>query len=260
MMKPRLVVKVGTSILTNGEVIALERIKELCKFLFQIRQKYNVILVSSGAVASGHTKITLDKNKIENRQALASIGQPLLMEVYRQCLEKYQIISAQFLLTGRNFDSRKYTDCSKNAIDVLLENGILPIINENDSVAIDELIVSDNDKLSAYTTHYFDAQMLVILSDVYGYFDENPLENQSAKLIKYVKSIKEENFTLSKNAGSKFGTGGIVTKLIAADFLLKNNKSMFLCSGFDLKPSLEFLLDDKHTQGTLFSNNKGIEI
>ncbi len=262
-MKERLVVKVGSSIITDGNVIVQERVNELCKFIALIRQKFDVILVSSGAVASGFTKIQLDKSKIENKQALASIGQPLLMETYRKSLESYGIIPAQFLLVGSSFDSRKRTKYAKNTIEILLSNGVLPIINENDSVTQGELIFGDfgdNDRLGAYSTHYFNAPMLVVLSDVYGYFDSNPLENANAKLVKFVKSINQRHFYATQIAGSNVGTGGIVTKLMAADFLLHNNKSMFLCNGFDLAPTIEFLMEGKHTQGTLFSRKQGVDI
>lgn len=259
-MKQRLVVKVGTSIVTNGDILALKRINELCEFISLLREKFQVILVSSGAVAAGYTKLHLDKSKIENKQVLSSIGQTFLMETYRQFLEPYKIITSQLLLIGSNFDSRQRTEYTKTTIDILLANNILPIINENDAIARGELTFGDNDQLSAYSAHYFNAPMLLILSDVYGYYDSNPMENKSANLIKNVNNIKEKTMKIEKKTGSYFGTGGITTKLIAASFLLKNNKSMFLCNGFDLTPSLDFLLNNKHTLGTLFSTQKGIEI
>lgn len=258
--KQRLVIKVGSSIVSNGDILVLEQIESLCKFIHRLRDRFEIILVSSGAVASGYTKLHLDKSIIENKQALASIGQPLLMEAYKESLKPYNITPAQLLLIGSSFDSRKRTAYAKRTIDILLENGILPIINENDSIAKGELVFGDNDRLSAYATHYFNATMLVILSDVYGYYTKNPLEDSNAELIKYVASIKEESLKVEQKAGSKFSTGGIVTKLMAAHFLLHHNRKMFLCSGFDLEPSLEFLLQNKHERGTLFSKDKGVEI
>lgn len=258
--KQRLVIKVGSSIVSNGDVLVLEQIESLCKFIHLLREKFDVILVSSGAVASGYTKLHLDKNYIENKQALASIGQPLLIEAYREALKPYNITPAQLLLIGSSFDSRKRSAYAKRTIDILLENKILPIINENDSIAKGELTFGDNDRLSAYVAYYFNAEMLVILSDVYGYYTKNPLEDKNAEIIKYICSIKEENLKVEQKTGSKFSTGGIVTKLMAARFLLKQNRKMFLCSGFDLTPSLEFLLHNKHSYGTLFSKDKGVMI
>ncbi|RDU62418.1 glutamate 5-kinase [Helicobacter sp. MIT 14-3879] len=259
-MKNRLVIKVGSSIVSNGDILVLEQIEALCEFIANIKDKFDVILVSSGAVASGYTKLHLDKSCIENKQALASIGQPLLMAAYKKALKDYNIIPAQLLLIGSTFDSRKRTAYAKKTIEILLENNILPIINENDSIAQGELVFGDNDRLSAYVAHYFDADMLIILSDVYGYYDKNPLEFKDAKLIKNISNIKNKHFNKEQKTGSKFSIGGIVTKLIAADFLLKHNKKMFLCSGFDLNPSLDFLLYKKHNLGSLFDKNKGIEI
>lgn len=261
-MKKRLVIKVGSSILSNGDTLELKQIEALCEFIAKLKAKFDIILVSSGAVASGYTKLHLDKSIIENKQALASIGQPLLMETYRQILSKYNIIPAQLLLIGSTFDSRKRTAHAKRTIEILLQNQILPIINENDSIAQGELELSfgDNDRLSASVAHYFDSAMLVILSDVYGYYDKNPLEFSNANLIKNVSNISEDLLKLEQKSGSNFSTGGIVTKLMAADFLLKNDREMFLCSGFDLKPTLEFLLNDIHSFGTLFSKTNGVNI
>lgn len=259
-MKRTIVIKIGTSILTNGDFLDMDRIRDLSAFIAKLSSKFRIILVSSGAVASGFTRVSLNKDLLVNKRALASIGQPLLMEAYRQCLDAYDIMVAQILFISKIFESESTIDCTKQTINTLLDNNILPILNENDPISQDNLTFGDNDQLSAYVTHYFDASMLVILSDVYGYFDSNPLKNKDAKLIKYVHSIDKNTIADDKVAGSKFGTGGIVTKLMAADFLLKHNNEMFLCSGFDLSPTLRFLLDGKHELGTLFSTKQGILI
>ncbi|WP_258443367.1 glutamate 5-kinase [Helicobacter sp. 16-1353] len=262
--KERLVLKVGTSIISNGDILVMERLEKLCELIATLREKFHIILVSSGSVASGYTKLRLDKSLIANKQALSSIGQPLLMDTYRKILEPKGIIPAQLLPTRSTFDSRQRTAYAREVIDILLSNEILPIINENDAIAQGELIsgltLGDNDQLAAYVAHYFNAKMLVILSDVYGFFDCDPLQNKDAKLIKYVSSISQKTLQGEQKGGSKFATGGIVTKLLAADFLLAQNRSMFLCSGFDLEPTRGFLMESKHKQGTLFSKDKGIEI
>lgn len=259
-MKQKLVIKIGTSILSNGDILEIKRIEKICDFISNLKSKFDVILVSSGAVASGYTKINLDKNELSNKRALASIGQPILMNAYNQCLNRYGIIASQLLFISTIFNSQEKIQCTKDTIDTLLKNNILPILNENDSISQDDLTFGDNDQLSAYVAHYFDSNMLVILSDVYGYYDKDPLNNKDANLIKYVSKINKSRISSNRIAGSRFATGGIVTKLMAANFLLKNNKEMFLCSGFDLKPTLDFLLKGEHYLGTLFSNKQGIEI
>lgn len=257
----RIVIKVGSSIISDGNHLAINQIENLCSFIAKLKSRFEVILVSSGAVVSGYTQLKLDKTLIENKQALASIGQPLLMETYRKALKPHNIIPAQLLLMGFMFDSIKRSAYSKKIIETLLANEILPIINENDILTQGEMMFldnfGDNDNLGASVTECFDADILVILSDIYGYFDSNPLENKNAKLIKNISSITKETLSLKQEGGSYFSTGGIVTKLIAADFLLRKNRLMFLCSGFDLEPTLDFLLHNKHTSGTLFDRDFG---
>lgn len=257
----RIVIKVGSSIISDGNALAQSQIQNLCAFIAELRTKFEVILVSSGAVVSGYTQLKIDKSLIENKQALASIGQPLLMEAYRNALKPYNIIPAQLLLMGFMFDSIKRSAYARRIIETLLANGVLPIINENDVLTQGEMIFvdnfGDNDNLGASVTECFDADMLVILSDIYGYFDSNPATNKNARLIKNIRAIRPENLSAEKSGGSAFSTGGIVTKLIAADFLLKRNRKTFLCSGFDLKPTLDFLLNGKHDKGTLFDSERG---
>lgn len=260
----RIVVKVGSSIISDGNALAQGQIENLCAFIAKLRTKFEVILVSSGAVVSGYTQLKIDKSFIENKQVLASIGQPLLMEAYRNALKPHGIIPAQLLVMGAIFDSIKRSAYAKKTIEVLLANKILPIINENDVLTQGEMVFldnfGDNDNLGASVTHCFEADMMVILSDIYGYFDKNPLESKDARLIKNVCAIRPKMLNAEQKGGSHFSTGGIVTKLNAADFLLKRGRKMFLCSGFDLKPTLEFLLENKHGKGTLFDSEYGEEI
>jgi len=247
----RYVIKVGTATLYQNEKLS-NRIDKLVEFLVELNKHNEVILVSSGAVGAGYTKLKLDKIKIENKQALASIGQPLLMKEYKLRFEKYNQIVSQVLLTAADFDSRKRTENAKNMIEVLLQNKVIPIINENDAVSIDEIVFGDNDQLSAYTTYYFDADMLIILSDIDGLYDSNPKENPNANLLKIVTKIDPKLMDTPLNPNDKFATGGIVTKLKAAEFLMKKNKQMFLASGFDLDDVKSFVIDNIHKKGTLF--------
>lgn len=248
----RIVIKVGSHIISEKNAISQERVKNLVDFLVILMQKYEVILVSSAAISTGQTKMSLNRDSLVNKQVLAAIGQPFLMGIYNHFLEKHQKLGAQILLTAKNFDSKKATKLAKNTIDAVLDLGILPIINENDATAIDEIIFGDNDNLSAYATHFFEANLLVILSDIDGFYDKNPNDFKDANLIKQVHTINDEWLKAEVKTGSEHGTGGIVTKLRAAKFLLENGKKMFLTSGFDLNTAKAFLLENKQIGGTLF--------
>lgn len=248
----RIVIKVGSAVLTEQNRIARERMQNLVDLIAKLRDKYDVVLVSSGAVAAGYTELKLDKSVLANKQALAAIGQPLLMHRYKKKFEAYDFMVAQVLVTASNFKTPEQVERAKNSIETLLEHGVLPIINENDATAIDELVLGDNDQLSAYTAHYFDADMLLILSDIDAYYDKDPRKHEDAKVLKEVSKIEQSELDAVATPNNSFATGGIVTKLKAADFLLKNNKSMFLASGFDLSDVESFLLDNKHKGGTLF--------
>lgn len=248
----RVVVKVGTHVLSDEGVLNSQRMHNLVEFLTQLMQKYEVILVSSAAIATGYSRVKLDKSILGNRQALAAIGQPYLIELYNQELARFGKIGAQILITAEDFDSRKRTKNAKIAIDTLLKNSILPIINENDATATEEIVFGDNDQLSAHATYHFGADMLIILSDIDGYYDDDPRVNKNAKVIKHTKSISQDELCVQKVGGSEFATGGIVTKLKAGEFLLNHDLSMFLTDGFNLSDAKSFLLDGAHVGGTLF--------
>lgn len=258
MCKNRIVIKVGSAILVENQRINLARIESLVQLISELNATYEVILVSSGAVASGFTALELDKKILANKQALAAIGQPLLMQTYAKALEKYGILSAQVLFSGYDLDSRKRTQNARNTMEVLLKNKVLPIINENDVTTTGELMFlgfGDNDQLSAYVTHFFDASLLAILSDIDGYYEENPKENPNAKMRKIVTSISEKELEAEATPNNAFATGGIVTKLKAAKFLLDNKREMFLSNGKDLSVLRDFLLHNLHEKGTLFTAN-----
>ena len=248
----RLILKVGSAVLTEDGVLALERLRNLVNLISLLKEEYEVILVSSGAVAAGYSLLKLDKHIIANKQALASVGQPLLLDTYRRKFSKYNILCSQVLMEATIFEDSTRLNHARDAIGILLENNVVPIINENDVTATDELVFGDNDQLAAYVTEYFDGDMLVILTDIDGYYDKNPHENDDAILQKEVTYIDECELEAKHSSNSEFATGGIVTKLKAADFLMKNKKNMFLASGFDLSGAYEFLLNSHQTKGTLF--------
>ena len=249
----RLVIKVGTAVLTQGEELALQRMKNLVKLISILKNDKNleVILVSSGAVGAGYTELKLDKTILANKQTLAAIGQPKLMKTYQEMFEEFGITVAQMLFIADDFDSRKRSKNAKNVMEILLQNNVIPIINENDVIATEELI-GDNDQLAAYITHYFKADMLVILTDIDGYYDKNPREFSDAKIQKIINEISQDELEKKPSANSKFATGGIVTKLKAADFLMQKNIPMYLTSGFDLTNAYDFLVENNHKSGTIF--------
>jgi len=253
----RIVIKVGSAVLTEQNRVAKERMAALVDLIAKIKDKgTEVILVSSGAVAAGYTMCKLDKKIVSNKQALASIGQPKLVAMYQKKFEKHNTIVAQILLTADDFDSRKRTFHAKCAVEKLLEQGVVPIINENDVTATEELVFGDNDQLSAHVAYYFDAELLVILSDIDSYYDKDPHKYKDAKPLKIVHEIPKEDLQAECTPNGSFATGGIVTKLKAADFLIKRNKEMFLASGFNLSDAYSYLIDGIHNGGTRFLNRQ----
>lgn len=249
----RVVLKVGTHILTENGVIAKRRMLALVDLIVQLREaSYEVVLVSSGAVAAGYTKLPLDRKSVANRQALAAIGQPLLLKMYQETFDFFDVICSQVLLSADVFGFQEHIDHAKAAIDTLLINGVVPIINENDTVSIEELVFGDNDRLSAHVAHYFDAKLLVILSDIDAYYDKDPHRYEDAKRRAVVTAILPQELEAEHSPNNPFATGGIVTKLLAADFLMKQGREMFLASGFDLFDVKSFLVERVHRGGTLF--------
>jgi glutamate 5-kinase len=243
----RVVVKVGSHVLSDGDKLAYERLENLVIFISDLSKSMQVILVSSGAIVAGGCKLDIDSSLVVNRQAIAAVGQPYLMSVYEKELNKYGLLSAQVLLSSSDFDSRRSTAHAKGVVEALLENKVIPIINENDTTDIDEIMYGDNDQLSADVTYEFDADLLVILSDLEGYYDKNQV------MYKRVNKIVKRDLDTDPNSKLAFDRGGIVTKLQAAKFLMDRDKKMFMASGFDLSDVRSFVFDNIHKKGTYFS-------
>jgi len=234
----RIVIKVGSHVLTQNGKIAKTRMLALVQLI----------------VAAGFTQLPLDRGSVANRQALAAIGQPLLLKMYQEKFAIFDVLCSQVLFSADVFESAKHVAHAKVAIDTLLENNVVPIINENDTVSIEELVFGDNDRLSAHVAHYFDAELLVILSDIDAFYDKDPNRYDDAKRRAVVTTILEEELSAEHTPNNEFATGGIVTKLQSADFLMKHGRELFLASGFDLSDAKSFLLDKVHLGGTLFQN------
>lgn len=249
----RIVFKVGSSVLTNLDDIAKERMLNLVSLITQARKKYEVILVTSGAVAAGYTALKLDRKKEVSKRVLASVGQPILMSSYKSKFDIFNVDIAQILLTEEDFDSRVHTKIFQQIIDRTLTNNILPIVNENDISTTPEQLFGDNDQLSAHVAHYTNADILIILSDIDGYYDQNPKVYPEAKIRKLVSELKDEELEQEHTPNNEFATGGIVTKLKAAQYMMKHNRELFLCNGYDLTSAKEFLFEKTHSKGTLFS-------
>ncbi len=236
----RIVVKVGTSTLThdNGSV-NIKEIDLLCRILSDLHNSgYEVVLVSSGAISVGVSKMRLLERPKEMRmkQAAASVGQCELMHLYDKLFGEYGNMVGQILLTEEDIESDYRRNNLKNTFSALLENGIIPIVNENDSVShhqieSDKKVFGDNDTLSAIVAHLCEASKLIILSDIEGLYDANPKTHPDAKLIHRVEHIDESIICLAEGAGSNRGTGGMATKLEAARYATKHGIDMYVTLG-----------------------------
>jgi len=252
----RIVIKVGSHVLTKDLEIARDRMQNIVELISTLmRIDIDVILVSSGAVLAGYSQLHLDMFSTENKQVLASIGQSYLLRMYQEDFEKQGMLCSQILINTAEFDSKSITNLAKQAVDNLLKNGVVPIINENDVTSIDELVFGDNDKLSAHVAHYFDAELLVLLSDIDAYYDKNPKEYDDAKPYRKVSQIPKEDLELELVSDNEFATGGIVSKLKAIQFILDNDKEAFLATGFNLFDVKNFLLNKRHEGGTFFKKS-----
>ena len=249
----RIVIKVGSHVLTEKGTIAKNRMMALVELIAELKAVgKEIILVSSGAVSAGHTQLNLDRSVIANKQALAAIGQPLLLKMYQEKFATFDLLCSQVLFSADVFGSEKHVAHAKVAIDTLLENGVVPIINENDTVSVEELVFGDNDRLSAHVAHYFDASLLVILSDIDAFYDKDPNRYDDATRRAVVTAISEVELNAEHTPNNEFATGGIVTKLQSADLMMKHGREMFLASGFDLSDIRAYLIEKKHMGGTLF--------
>lgn len=216
----RVIVKVGTSTLTheNG-TINIERMEQLVRGLADISNKgYEVILVSSGAVGAGVGKLHKKKKPttLPEKQAVAAIGQVTLMHLYEKFFAEYNKVVGQVLLTRDDLANRKRNLNAKNTLLALLQLGAIPIINENDTVVVDEIKVGDNDRLAAYVASLIDGDILIILSDIDGLYTANPAKSDKGVLVEKVEHITAEIESYAGGEGSNFGTGGMMTKIKAA--------------------------------------------
>lgn len=250
----RIVIKVGTSTIAySSGCLNIRRVEELCKIISDIKNSgHEVILVSSGAIGMGVGKLSLKEKPtdIPTKQAAAAVGQCELMYVYDKLFSEYNHVVAQILLTGSDVHHEdRYTNF-QNTMNSLLHLNVLPIINENDTVATEEIKVGDNDTLAAIVSSSINADLLILLSDIDGLYTDDPHKNPDAKLISKVEEITDEIMALGGDKGSALGTGGMKTKLNAARMCTENGCDMVIANGTN--PQLLYDIIDGKEVGTHF--------
>ena len=231
----KIVVKVGTSTLAHATGhLNIRRVEELCRVLSDLKNAgHSVILVSSGAIGMGVGKLGLKSRPTDmpGKQAAAAVGQCELMYTYDKLFGEYNHTVAQILLTGEDVENDERRFNVENTLSRLLELGALPIINENDTVATHEIAVGDNDTLAAIVAKCADADVLCLLTDIDGLYTADPHKNPDAKLISRVDEITDEIIALGGGKGSALGTGGMATKLRAAQISTEAGIDMIIAPG-----------------------------
>ncbi|MGD9588887.1 MAG: glutamate 5-kinase [Pyrinomonadaceae bacterium] len=232
-MKKKLVLKIGTSTLTNAtRLISRGKIEDIGRQILELRNDYDIVLVSSGAIAAAKQYINIkDAGKpIASKQAMAAIGQPLLMRTYNEVFGDLGIQTAQCLMTYRDFENESSCRNTLNTISELLKFSYLPIVNENDTTAVEEIVLGDNDRLSALVAVLVRADLLVLVSDIDGLYDKNPHLHPDANLIPEVRNIEEAR-RLVEDRDSELGTGGMNSKLEAAMLCQKEGIETWIVGG-----------------------------
>ncbi len=236
MDKKLIVVKIGTHLLTKETaVINQSIIRNIVSDISRLyKQGYKVIVVSSGAIASGVSCLKLKQKPrtLPEKQATAAVGQPILMQIYQKEFSQYNISIAQILLTRDDFENRTRYLNMHNTLRCLLDLGIIPIINENDTISVEEIKFGDNDTLSALVASRMNANLLILLTDVAGLFDDDPNKNRNAKLITEVKEITHQIEKIAKKTVGYFaGTGGMYSKIQAAKIATASGVEVVIANG-----------------------------
>lgn len=249
----RAVIKIGSQILSSPEGIEEARFKGLVRDLAALHdRKKEIVVVSSGAVAAGMTRLGVKQRPktIPQKQALAAVGQIKLMALYERHFSRFEKSVAQVLLTHEDLANRRRYLNAKHTLQTLLESSIIPIINENDTVAVEEMKFGDNDHLSALVATLLEADLLVILSDVEGVYDRDPRDHPEAQLIPLITEIKGTKGEIGGRSRSLFGTGGIETKLGAAEKAAAAGIPTLIASGLEAG-TLAKVFDEQEQLGTL---------
>ncbi len=257
--KKRIVIKVGTSTLTHKTGrLNIRRMEKLVKVISDIQNSgRQITLVSSGAIGLGMGKMGMQNRPTETplKQACAAVGQCELMYIYDKLFGNYNITVAQILLTKYILDTPRKNNVV-NTFEQLFARGVIPVVNENDTVAIDELELEfgENDTLAAHVAQFSNSDMLIILSDIDGFYDANPKIDPNAKLIPIVTEINDDIRKLAGDAVSGLGTGGMITKINAAEMAMNAGIDMAILNGRN--PDILYDLFDGKQVGTIFTANK----
>ncbi|MCI8372286.1 MAG: glutamate 5-kinase [Lachnospiraceae bacterium] len=260
--KNRIVVKIGSSSLTHAETGMLNHVKldRLVRELANLRNMgKDVILVSSGAIAVGRKTMGIKRRPetMAEKQACAAIGQGRLMMIYEKIFAEYNQITAQILMTKNTISDNLNRMNAHNTITKLLEMGVIPIVNENDTVSTYEVEFGDNDTLSAIVAALVEADLLILLSDIDGLFTDDPNTNKEAKFIDLVEELDEKLLEMGKEStGSSVGTGGMATKLTAARIATAAGADMVIANGEDVSVLHRIVEGMEENTGTLFLANK----
>ena len=262
-MKKRIVFKVGTSTLCHeGKGLNFRNIDGLARVLTDIKNEgHEVVLVSSGAIGAGVAKLGLPErpSEIRMKQAAAAVGQLELMHIYDKLFGEYGATVGQVLLTKDDIESPAVSHNLRGTFEALLAMTVIPIVNENDSVCIEEIesehkTFGDNDTLSAAVAALIEADLLVLMSDIDGLFDSDPHKNPDAKLIPYVSEINDDIYSIAGGTKDNLGTGGMITKLIAAQIAGDNGIDTYITNGS--KPQNLYAAIARGEVGTLFELSK----
>ena len=254
----RIAVKVGTSTLTHATGrLNIRRVEELCKVLSDLKNAgHEIVLISSGAIGMGVGKMNLPErpSDMPTKQAMAAIGQCELMYVYDKLFSEYSHVVAQILLTGEDLRDEKRRRNFSNTLERLLQLGALPVVNENDTVATEEVAVGDNDTLGAMVAVGIHAAQLIVLSDIDGLYTADPRRNPDAALIPEVRELTPEILGSAGGSGSALGTGGMSTKLTAAQLCMDAGIDMVIVNG--KKPAILYEAAEGRPAGTRFIGRK----
>jgi glutamate 5-kinase len=249
----RIVVKIGTSSISESGITSSEKIAKFTSDIVELKKMgYEIAVVTSGAISSGAGVLKINKNhlSIPEKQALAAVGQAVLMDEYRQCFEKLGFNIGQILLTEDDMRSRKRFLNAKNALDSLFKMNVIPVINENDTVAVDEIKFGDNDTLSAHVFNLIEADLLILLSDIDGFY----YDLHDPEPIYEIFDITDELRKRAGGAGTEHGTGGMLTKINAAEMIMRFGGMMIIAEGTEAG-ILKKIMSGENT-GTLFVGKK----
>ncbi|MFH1720765.1 MAG: glutamate 5-kinase [Patescibacteria group bacterium] len=258
MKYKRIVVKVGTNLVNKADnSLNADFLKSIVDQIAELHKKgHEVVLVTSGAVASGRKDIKLKKetHNIPYRQVLAAVGQGILINIYHELFAEEGINVAQALLTNHNFVNRKSYITTRNTLNLLMNHKVVPVINENDVTTYDELKFSDNDMLSAKTAAMIDADLLIILTDVPCVYNKDPKKHKDAQCIRVIEEIDTKIKKVAEKSSSKKTLGGMETKIQAAEFAVNSGIPVVICGG-DMKDVLHRIVEKGDLIGTLIKTS-----